>query len=122
VTDGAARAAVAAVWLHQGLCRKLLDGGRHQRDVVAGMPLLGGRWAPAVLRTVGMVEVGLAVWSLSGRRRVAAAIVQTALLAGMNAAGLVWGRSAIADPTGMVLQNLVLLTLAWRVARDGSRR
>jgi hypothetical protein len=120
--DGAARAAVASVWLHQGLCRKLLYGGRRQRDVVAGVPRLGGRRAPAVLRTVGMVEVGLAVWSLSGRRRVAAAIVQTALLAGMNAAGLVWGRSAIADPTDMVLQNLVLLTLAWRVARDGNRR
>jgi hypothetical protein len=38
------------------------------------------------------------------------------LLIGMNGAGLVFGRDAIADPGAMVTSNVVLLVLAWIVA------
>ena len=40
-----------------------------------------------------------------------AAIAQIGLLVGMNGCGLLWGRNFIPDPLGMVIQNLVFVTL-----------
>ena len=73
--------------------------------------------ASKVLRLVGIVEVGLAVWVLSGRRPRAAAAAQTALLGAMNGGGLLFSRGAIAAPAAMVTQNLALVALIWSTAR-----
>jgi len=76
---------------------------------------LGGAARPLLLG-IGAVETLLAVWVLTGYRPRLAAATQTALLVMMNAGGLIWGRKGIADPAGMILQNLVFLTLLWTVA------
>lgn len=113
------RLAVALVWLYQGLWCKLLGGCPGHRAIVDAVPWLGERGGEALLYGLGAVETGLALWVLSGRRPRAAALVQTALLAGMNGGGLLWGREHIADPGAMITQNLAFLTLAWIVAGRG---
>lgn len=110
---------VALVWLYEGLWCKLMGRMPHQVDVVAAHPLFGPRSARAVLYAIGVVEVGLAAWVLSGWEPRFAALIQTLLLVGMNANGLLFSRQHIPDPGGMVVKNVAFLVLAW-VAAEGA--
>jgi DoxX-like family len=110
------QAAVAAVWLYEGLWCKLLGGVPSQVAVVEAVPFFDRRTAAWLLRALGVVECGLAVWVLSGRRPFLAAAAQTALLATMNSGGLLWARGIIPDPPGMIVKNVAFLVLAWVVA------
>ena len=114
------RAAVAAVWLYEGLWCKLLGGEPHQKDIVAAHPLFGKKLAATFIRTLAVVEIGLAVWVMSGWLPGLAALAQTLLLVVMNANGLLFGRHIIPDPAGMVIKNFGFLLLAWVVAAQGA--
>lgn len=113
------RLAVALVWLYQGLWCKVLGHCPGHQAIVAAVPGLDHRTATLALAGLGWIEVGLAVWVLSGWRPRTAAAAQTLLLVGMNGGGLLWGREHIADPGAMIVQNLAFLTLAWLVAEQG---
>jgi uncharacterized membrane protein len=110
------QAAVAAVWLYEGLWCKVLARSPHQFEVVEQVPMLAPRTAHTLLRLLGVVETALGFWVLSGWRPIAAAAVQTALLIGLNSAGIYFSRQRIPDPAGMVLKNAALLVLAWVAA------
>lgn len=110
------QAAVAAVWLYEGLWCKLLRGQPHEFEVVAAVPWFGPRIGTAFLLTLGVVEVALAGWVLSGVAPVECAIVQTLLLITLNVNGIVWARHIIPDPAGMVVKNFAFLVLAWVAA------
>ena len=112
-----ARLAIAAVWLYQGGWCKLIAPNDRHLQVVAGLPGVGPVHARKVLRLVGGIEVALAAWVLSGRAPRTAATAQTALLGAMNGGGLLFARGAIAEPGGMVTQNLALVALIWSAAR-----
>jgi hypothetical protein len=114
------QSAVAAVWLYEGLWCKLLGGVPLQREVVGAVPAFE-RSAAWVLRALGVVECGLAIWVLSGWRPFLAAAVQTALLVSMNSGGLLWARRIIPDPAGMIVKNFAFLVLAWVVAAQAGR-
>ncbi|MET7421992.1 DoxX-like family protein [Dactylosporangium sp. NPDC005555] len=101
-----ARAAVAAVWLYEGLWCKILGGDPAQREIVAEVPMLS-------LTAIGVAETALAVWVLTGRHARAAAVVQTVLLVAFNAGGLLLAADHIADPGRMLTANAALLALAW---------
>jgi uncharacterized membrane protein YphA (DoxX/SURF4 family) len=115
-TRSAARAAIAVVWLYQGLWCKLLARCPSHAAIVRALPPPVGSAAALVLTTIGAIEVILAIWVVSGWRSRSAAAAQTMLVIVMNAGGLVWGRSEMADPFGTVVNNVILLTLAWIVA------
>jgi uncharacterized membrane protein YphA (DoxX/SURF4 family) len=115
-----ASAAVAGVWLYHGLWCKLLGGCPEQVDVVASVPWLRGRAKP-VLLGIGVVETVLAVWVASGRHPRGAAAVGSALVAGMNAGGLTFGRRHIPAPKTMIAENVAFLTLAWLAAEEDAR-
>lgn len=60
------RAALAAVWLYQGLWCKLLGGcGRHA-EIVASLSMLGATAAHGLLLAIGGAECALAIWILAG--------------------------------------------------------
>jgi type IV secretory pathway TrbD component len=101
------------VWGYQGLWCKLL--GRAPRHLAIVQDALGGS-AHLGLAAIGAAECALAVWVLSGRRPVAAAASQTALLAAMNAGGILWAPREIPDIPGMLLANFAFVVLAWEVA------
>jgi hypothetical protein len=107
------RASVAAVWLYEGLWCKLLGGARSQVEVVTAVPRLGPRFGPPFLKALGLVEVAIAVWVLTGITPGLCAIAQTALLVALNVNGLLWARRIIHDPAGMVVKNIAFLVLAW---------
>jgi hypothetical protein len=98
------------VWAYEGTWCKLIRRDQRHLAIVeaAGVP-----WA---LSAIGILETGIAMWVLIGYFPIAAAAVQTALIAAMNAGGLLRGRRWIADPAGMVLQNAAFLVLAWVAA------
>jgi DoxX-like family len=116
------QAAVAAVWLYEGLWCKVLSRSQHQFEVVEQVPFLAPHTAHALLRLLGVVETALAVWVLSGWQPIAGAIVQTALLVGLNSAGIYFSRRRIPDPAGMVVKNAAFLVLAWVAASLAASR
>ncbi len=88
--------------------------------IVGSLPAPFGSRAGVVLMGIGVTEVALAGSVLSGWAARLAASAQTLLLLVMNGGGLIWGRASIADPAAAVVNNLVLLTLAWIIAGEPS--
>ncbi|MGO8996250.1 MAG: DoxX-like family protein [Polyangiaceae bacterium] len=113
------RAAVAAVWLYEGLWCKILGRERHQVQVVEAVPVLGPMVGRYFLLALGVVETGIAAWVMSGAMPGLCAIVQMALLVALNTNGLIWARHIIHDPGGMVVKNVSFLLLAWVAAAMG---
>jgi len=107
------RAAVAAVWLYEGLWCKLLGREKNQLRIVEAVPRLGPRLGSLFLKLLGAAEAGLALWALSGVWPIPCAAAQTALLVVLNANGLLWARRLIHDPGGMVVKNFAFLVLVW---------
>ncbi|MBB6143823.1 hypothetical protein HNQ77_001772 [Silvibacterium bohemicum] len=107
------RSSVAAVWLYEGLWCKVLGRMPSQVDVVSAVPRFGRRLGLPFLRALGVVEVGLAVWVLSGGAPGACAIIQAGLLILLNVNGLLWARNLIHDPAGMIVKNAAFLLLVW---------
>jgi len=116
------QSAVAAVWLYEGLWCKVLGRSRHEFEVVEQVPFLAPATAHALLRVLGLVETTLAVWILAGWQPIAAAVAQTALLIGLNAAGIYFSRHRIPDPAGMLVKNAAFLVLAWVTASAVAQR
>lgn len=110
------RVAVAAVWFYEGLWCKLLGGDPNQLTVVQAVPRLGPTLGAAFLKALGVVEVAMGAWALSGFEPVYCAIAQTGLLVALNANGILWSRHLIHDPAGMVVKNFAFLVLAWVAA------
>jgi len=104
---------VAAVWLYEGLWCKILGRVRSQVDVVTAVPRLGPRFGVPFLKTLGVVEISLAVWVMTGIAPGLCAIAQTLLLVVLNANGLMWARHIIHEPAGMVVKNIAFLVLVW---------
>lgn len=107
------RIAVAGVWLYEGLWCKLLGGDPNQLRVVSAVPRYGPRVGAFFLKALGVVEVAVGLWALAGIAPVVCAIAQTALLVGLNSAGITFSRHLIHDPAGMVVKNFAFLVLAW---------
>ncbi len=105
------RVPVALMWIYEGLWCKILGFAPRQAAVVGSVPFLSLISAHRVLIGIGLFECVIAIWILSGWQAVRAAIVQIALLVGMNGCGLLWARNFIPDPIGMVIQNLTFVTL-----------
>jgi hypothetical protein len=107
------RAAVAAVWLYEGLWCKLLRGQPHEFAVVESVPYFGPRIGTQFLLALGVVEVAVAAWTLSAAAPVACGLAQTLLLIALNGNGLLWARHIIPDPAGMIVKNFAFLVLTW---------
>ena len=113
------RIAIAAVWLYEGLYCKLLGGIAHQEQVVAAHPLFNARTATVMLKGLGVVELCLGLWLLSGWEMWSAALFSTVLLVSLNTNGLLFSRKYIPDPGGMVTKNFALLVLTWKAVYNG---
>ena len=107
------RAAVAAVWLYEGLWNKVFGRAQREAQVVAAVPRLGPLFGAAFLKVLGVTEVLLAVWVMTGILPGVCAVVQALLLIVLNVNGLLWARHIIHDPAGMVIKNIAFLVLVW---------
>ena len=93
------RVSVAAVWIYEGLWCKLMGRVASQKEVVGAVPKFGG-WAGPFLMVLGVVELALGIWVLTGWMAAWCAVVQTVLLITLNTNGLLWARKMIHDPGG----------------------
>lgn len=107
------RGGVAAVWLYEGLWCKILGRVASQVQVVTAVPRFGPRFGLVALKLLGIVEVALAAWVISGFGPGACAIVETGLLVALNVNGLLWARHIIHEPAGMIVKNISFLVLVW---------
>jgi uncharacterized membrane protein YphA (DoxX/SURF4 family) len=76
------RLCFAAVWLANGIWCKLLDGVPRHRDIVAR--ILGEEHAQVLTLLIGLGEVAIAVWILSGLHWKWSCAAQILLVATMN--------------------------------------
>lgn len=73
---------ISLVWLISGLFCKLLNLVPRHQQIVAR--ILGDEYAALLTRTIGVLEIGMAFWVLSGIRSRLAALLQIKLIATMN--------------------------------------
>lgn len=73
---------IAAVWLVNGLLCKVLHLVPRHEAIVAR--ILGPAYAAPLTRAIGLAEIGMGLWVLSGRWRRLSVGAQMALVAGMN--------------------------------------
>ncbi|MFI0811972.1 DoxX-like family protein [Streptomyces echinatus] len=111
----AARWAIALVWFYEGFWCKIWPGRADQRAIVGDVPLLPGWAVTAVLAGIGLAEVAIGVWVLSGRRARAAALLQSVLVVAFNFGGLLFSPGRIEEPGRLVTQDLAFLALIWMV-------
>jgi uncharacterized protein YqjF (DUF2071 family)/uncharacterized membrane protein YphA (DoxX/SURF4 family) len=112
----ALRLFVASVWLVHGLYNKLLGASPRHLAIVQSVPGLGGVTGERVLMLVGVFEVAVAVWILSGRASRLCAAAQTAALLSMNIVELSFARSLLLWPAGLLPLNIAFLSMAWVAA------
>jgi len=113
---GLSTAIVASVWLVHGLFNKLLHFSPRHLLIVQSVPGLAGSRGEVVLTAVGLFEVGIALWVLSGWAAGICAAVQTVALLSMNVVELSVARSLLLWPAGLIPINLIFLALAWVAA------
>ncbi|MEA2710390.1 MAG: hypothetical protein QOF78_2991 [Phycisphaerales bacterium] len=106
-------AIVASVWLYHGLVNKLLHAEPRHLRIVQSVPGFDGTTGERVLIAIGVAEVLIAIWILSGVRARTCALVQTVALLAMNATELTFARGHLLWPAMLVPANLLLLSIAW---------
>jgi len=107
------RAAVAGVWIYEGLWCKILGREKNELRIVQAVPHYGPKYGRAFLQSLGWVELILGIWVLSAWAPGLCALAQTVLLVCLNANGLIWSRHLIHDAAGMVFKNFAFLVLVW---------
>jgi uncharacterized membrane protein YphA (DoxX/SURF4 family) len=114
--------AVAGTWLIHGLFNKLLHGSPRHLAIVQSTPGLSGAAGERVLLAVGIFEVLMAAWVLSGWAPRPCAATQTAALLSMNVVELTYARQLLLWPAGLIPVNLLFLAAAWTASELRPRR
>src|SRR6476620_6477916 len=102
---------VGGVWVFHGLYSKVFNRiPRHQMIVAK---VLGARIARPATILIGVLEFLLGVWVFTGWWPVVCVSVQTAALVGMNILEILLARELLISAPGMVVLNIILLSVAW---------
>jgi DoxX-like family len=102
---------IGSVWIFHGLYSKLLRGIPRHRAIVARV--LGERHADRATNVIGIAEICLGIWALTGWQRVACAGVQTLALVSMNALEVMLAADLLISALGMLALNAGFLALIW---------
>jgi len=107
----AARLFIAGVWIFHGLFSKILDGIPRHKQIVG--KILGEEFADAATIAIGVLEILLGCWVLTGlKKRLCAAVMTTALVS-MNTLEIIIARELLISAAGMVALNLIFITIIW---------
>ena len=99
------------MWFVFGFIFKVLDLVPHHRMIVAA--ILGEEVASTITPLIGVAEIGIAVWILSGLCPRTCAAVQTTALVTMNTWELLFARHLLLAPIPMVCLNIAFLGIVW---------
>jgi hypothetical protein len=88
----------ALIWLVNGLFCKLLDFVPRHEEIVRR--ILGGEYSVFLTRVIGLAEIGMTLWILSGKLSKQNVVTQIVIIASMNALEfylapdlLLWGKA-----------------------------
>lgn len=84
--------------------------------------ILGDEHARPLAVMIGLGEILLGLWVMSGRRTFACALFQTLALVAMNTLEILFAKELLVSAPGMVALNLLLLGSAWWLAQRDSPR
>lgn len=110
----AVRVVLAVVWITFGLVYKILDLVPRHRAIVARVT--GRAQARVTTVTIGVAEVLMGAWILTGRSAWLCMLLQTMAIAAMNFLELRRARDLLLAPVPMVVGNAVLLAAGWWAA------
>jgi hypothetical protein len=102
---------IGGIWIYHGLYSKLLNGIPRHQQIVARV--LGQNFARPATRLIGVLELILGIWAITGIESFACAIVQTAAILGMNTLEIIFAGDLLISAIGMVALNLGFLALVW---------
>lgn len=108
------RFGIASIWLFHGLFAKLLGQIPRQQAIVERV--VGTAWSGASVKGIGLVEVLMALWMISGKRPGWCAAAMTLMLAGMNVFEIAYAMDLLLAPAWMVGANILLAGTAWYLA------
>lgn len=115
----AARLCLAFIWIYLGLVPKLLVQVPLEQDVVRRTGLYVS--SPALtIRLIGIFEIALGVWLITGFRERLACAVTSMLIIVLMVFALIQEPMLLAGPFGGMIKNLGLFVLAWIVWRISS--
>ena len=109
-----AQIVIGCVWIFHGLYSKILNGIPRHRLIVG--KILGAANAAIATKTIGLLEVLLGFWALTGWQPVGCALVQTMALVAMNTLEIFLARELLISAIGMVILNAGFLLLVWHWA------
>ncbi len=109
-----ARVALGAVWLLEGTLPKLLSIQPSEVELVRRSGLY---WPTPdlTLQTLGLLEVGLGIWLLSGWNERASVLTASIATAAFSGIVLMNDSLAFADPYGGIVKNLGLFAAAFAI-------
>lgn len=110
---------IAGVWIFHGLYSKILNGIPRHKMIVG--EILGETVAEVAVIVIGVLEILVGCWVISGMFRRLNATVQTIALVSMNTLEILLAREFLISAGGMVLLNLCFLALIWWWATRGDQ-
>jgi uncharacterized membrane protein YphA (DoxX/SURF4 family) len=114
-----ARLLAGGVWLFHGFYSKILGGiPRHEMIVER---ILGTAIAPTATLFIGLGEIVLGLWALSGRLPRTCATAQTLAILTMNTLEILLAQDLLISATGMLTLNALFLTIVWFAAIHSSQ-
>jgi len=102
---------IAGIWIFHGLYSKILDGVPRHRMIVGR--ILGEQLADTAVILIGVLEILLGCWVLTGLYKRLNATVQTLALISMNTLEIILAHELLISAAGMVALNLCLIALVW---------
>jgi hypothetical protein len=109
-----AQIVIGSVWVFHGLYSKIFNGIPRHRLIVG--KILGAENAGIATKAIGMLELLLGIWAFTGWQPVGCAVVQTTAIVAMNSLEIFLARALLISAAGMVILNLVFLSLVWHWA------
>ena len=105
------RMIMASVWLGMGLGAKVLGLVPRHREIVAR--ILGEAHADVITVMIGVSEIGMAVWILSGIRCRLCGMIQIGLVVVMNLLEVVLARDLLLFGAGNLLVAVGFVAFVW---------
>jgi uncharacterized membrane protein YphA (DoxX/SURF4 family) len=108
------RTTLGVLWLYQGTVPKLIAVMPLELDIVerTGLYVVSARWTIAM---VGIVEVILGLWLLSGYRERLSCLVTTLFMVVLEVLVVMEEPSLLLGPFGGLTKNICLVACAWTV-------
>ena len=116
-----ARFCLGFIWIYLGLVPKLLTPVPLEQEVVRRTGLYFSSPA-ATIQMIGVFEIGLGIWLITGLKEKLACIVTSGFLIVLMILAVTAEPLLLAGPFGGMAKNSAVLVLAWMVWRIASMK